>query len=135
MALSVRIANSTGAYTKLKYLQVESMGAGLQRGPSLIKLPGDTNLTLDFGMSEWEISLTGVADDTHAASHATTGTANFYDLCDMRTWSTAELCRLYLKYATTYVDGRIRNINMSKESGTEYWSFQMAFAVESFTFA
>jgi len=133
VALGIKIANNTVGYTKLKYLQVESIGAGLSRGPSLIKLPGDTNLTLDLGMSEWEISLTGVADDAYAATTAIGGVANFYDLCEMRGWSTANLCRLYINSTTSYMDGRIRSINLSRESGTEYWSFQMNYAVEIFT--
>ena len=132
MALGIRIENVS--VTKKKYLQVESIGASLSRGPSLVKLPGDTNLSLDFGMSEWEISLTGVADDAYEASAALTGTANFYDLCDMRTWSTDGLVKLYINSTTTYLEGRIRTINMSRESGTEYWSFQLNFAVEIFTF-
>jgi len=132
VALGIKIVNTSA--TKTKYLQVEAISAALSRGPSLIKLPGDTNLTLDFGMSDWEFSLTGVADDAYAPSTGGLQVANFYDLCEMRTWSTDGLCKLYIHSTTTYLDVRIRSINMSRESGTEYWSFQMALAVEIFTF-
>jgi len=128
--LGVRIVKTTGDITK--YLQVEGMGADLMRTVSIIKIPGDTNLSLDLGMSEWDISLTGIADDSMTAT-GDGGVANFADLVAMRTWSTSSIVTLYFYASSTYAVVKIRGIQMRKEAGSAFWTFQMALGVESMT--
>ena len=123
-------APATAAYTK--YLQVEDVGATLVRNVSLIKIPGDIDLALDLGMSAWEISLAGVADNSMTLQ-ASGSVANFADLADMRTWGTSNVVRLYLE-TSTYADGKIKGITTRRVAGTNYWTFNLEFVVETLTF-
>jgi hypothetical protein len=137
MALGIKITRALGAGfpTEIsKLLQVEDMGASLIRNVTLIKIPGDTNLALDLGMSEWGISLTGVANNSMTAT-SDGGVANFADLVSMRDWSTNYSVRLYFYSTSAYADGKIKGIGLRRTAGTEFWTFQFEFGVELLTVA
>jgi len=133
MALGIRIVKTTGAITK--YLQVEGMGADLARNVTMIKIPGDTNLSLDLGISEWDLSLTGVAADSMIITNNAdpTAIANFADLVAMRSWGTSSVVTLYFYASSTYAIVKIKGIQLRKEAGQAFWTFQMTLAVESMT--
>jgi hypothetical protein len=105
---------------------------GLARNITLIKLPGDTNLSLDLGISECTINLSGVADNTWTNTE-TGGIANVADIADMRDWGTTYTVRLTLYSSTVYADGKIRNIELRREAGTDRWNWNLVFAVELLT--
>lgn len=131
MALLIYIVKDPGGSPTTNYLQVEDISANLVRSVSAIKLPGDTNLMIDLGMSEWELTINGVADNEFTAA-GSGNTANVGDLVAMRTWSTSYTVRMYFDTGC-YADGKITGINMRRESGNDYWTFTMNFVVESMT--
>ena len=133
MALTIYIAKDPLGTNYIKYLQVEDVSASLIRNVSLIKIPGDIDMALDLGMSAWEISLSGVAANSMTLQ-ASGSVANFADLANMRTWGTTYTVRLYLE-TSTYADGKIKEIMTRRESGTDYWTFNLGFVVETFTVA
>jgi hypothetical protein len=133
MALEVKITRDPGGASELiRLLKCEDVSMGLARNITLIKLPGDTNLSLDLGISEWTISLSGVADNTWTNT-STGGIANVADLADIRDWGTTYTVRLTLYSSTVYADGKIRNLEMRREAGTDRWNWQIVFAVELLT--
>lgn len=135
MALEVKITKAPGGGVGtelIRLLKCEDISMGLARNITLIKLPGDTNLSLDLGISEWTINLSGVADNTWTNT-ATGGIANVADIADMRDWGTTYTVRLTLYSSTVYADGKIRNIELRREAGTDRWNWNLVFAVELLT--
>jgi hypothetical protein len=133
MALEVKITRDPGGASELiRLLKCEDVSIGLARNITLIKLPGDTNLSLDLGISEWTIDVSGVADNTWVNT-ATGGIANVADLADIRDWGTSYTVRLTLYSSTVYADGKIRNLEMRREAGTDRWNWNLVFAVELLT--
>lgn len=133
MALLIYIVKDPTGSPFTSYLQVEDISANLIRSVSAVKLPGDTNLLIDLGMSEWELSINGIADNEFTAA-ASGQTANIGNLVAMRTWSTTYTVRLYFD-SGCYADGKITGINTRRESGNDYWTFMMSFVVETMTVA
>lgn len=132
MALQVKITRDpSGGSELIRLLQVEDYTFGLQRNVSLIRVPGDTNMSIDLGISEWDISLSGVCDNNWTNT-ATGGVANVADLVDMRDWGSTYTVRLTWYSSTAYSDGKIRAISLRREAGNEYWNWTMEFACETF---
>lgn len=133
MSLLIKITKDPAVLNYWKYLQVEDLGANLQRTVSLIKIPGDTNISLDLGLSEWSLSITGVVANSMTLQ-ASGSVANFADLADMRSWGTSYLVRLHFG-TNSYADGKIEGINIRRESGYDFWTYTMSFAVDAMTVA
>ena len=132
MALQVKITRDpSGASELVRLLQVEDYNFGLQRNISLIRIPGDTNMSIDLGISEWDISLSGVCDNSWTNT-ATGGVANVADFMDMRDWGSTYTVRLTWYSSTAYSDGKIRAISLRREAGTEFWNWTLEFACETF---